>query len=269
MDTKVCSKCGIEKPIDNFNSKKSECKLCEKAYKKEYYQKNRKKILEKVSEYRENNKDKVIESNRKYKEGHRELLRNKAKKYYYENREEILEKHKDYMVDYNKKYYDENKEELIIKKRQYQRENADKIKEYRKIYEEKNRERIQETHKKYLRKYTKERKEKDPLFKMIIQMRGLISGSFTRRGYTKRSHTYEILGTDYETFYNYLLKTFKENYGYDWDGKESVHIDHIIPLAVAESEEDVIALCYYTNLQLLKGEDNLSKGDRLDWSIHE
>ena len=109
------------------------------------------------------------------------------------------------MVDYNKKYYQENKEDLIIKKREYQKENANKIKEHRKIYEEKNREKIQETHKKYLRKYTKERKANDPLFKMIIQMRGLISGSFTRRGYTKKSHTYEILGTDYETFYNHLM----------------------------------------------------------------
>lgn len=265
MDTKVCKKCGIEKPIDDFNKTQNQCKVCEKEYKREYYQKNKEKVQKKVSEYRENNREKVLETNRKYKENHRQLLRDKAKKYYYDNREEILENHKDYMIDYSKKYYEDNKEELKIKKRQYQKENAGKIKEYRKIYEEKNRNKIQKTHREYLRKYTKNRKNSDPLFKMIIQMRGLISGSFTRRGYTKRSHTYEILGTDYETFYKHLLKTFKDNYGYEWDGKEEVHIDHIIPLALAESEEDIIALCYYTNLQMLKGKDNLSKGAKLDW----
>ena len=48
-------------------------------------------------------------------------------------------------------------------------------------------------------------------------------------------------------------------------GIEKVHIDHVISLATAKTEEEVIKLCYYTNLQLLKGEDNLSNGDRLDW----
>ena len=63
----------------------------------------------------------------------------------------------------------------------------------------------------------------------------------------------------------YLLKTFKDRYGYEWDGKESVHIDHIMPLATAKTEEEVIKLCYYTNLQLLKAEDNWRKSDRLDF----
>ncbi len=64
-----------------------------------------------------------------------------------------------------------------------------------------------------------------------------------------------------------LLETFKENYGYEWDGKEEVHIDHIIPLAIAETEEDVYELCYYENLQLLKAKDNLKKHDKLDYKI--
>ena len=49
----------------------------------------------------------------------------------------------------------------------------------------------------------------------------------------------------------------------------SYEIEDIIPLATAKTEEDVIKLCHYTNLQLLKGEDNLSKGDKLDWKLEE
>ena len=48
-----------------------------------------------------------------------------------------------------------------------------------------------------------------------------------------------------------------ENYG-DW------HIDHIIPLASAKSEGEMIALAYYKNLQPLWETENLSKNDSYD-----
>ena len=67
-------------------------------------------------------------------------------------------------------------------------------------------------------------------------------------------------------FINHLLETFKNNYGYKWDGIEKVHIDHIIPLATAKTKEEVIKLCYYTNLQLLKAKDNIEKGNKLNWN---
>lgn len=267
METKICKKCGVERILDDFNKGTNLCKECIKIYKKEYYLKNKAQIKKKAQEYRDKNRDKVNESQKKYKETHRDLLREKQRKYYNENKEQLNEKHKDYMIDYNKKYYNDNKDDLIIKKRIYQKENADRIKEYRKVYESENKDYIRERHTKYLRTYTKSRKENDPIFKMSIQVRGLISGSFKRKGYTKKSRTYEILGTDFETFYKHLLNTFKNTYGYEWDGKEAVHIDHIIPLATANTEEEIIKLCYYTNLQLLKAEDNLVKSDKIDWKV--
>lgn len=38
------------------------------------------------------------------------------------------------------------------------------------------------------------------------------------------------------------------------------HLDHIIPLASANTEEDIIKLNHYTNFQPLWAKDNLSKG---------
>ena len=133
----------------------------------------------------------------------------------------------------------------------------------RKIYNQENAEKLRE----WRRKNKKRRKAVDPLYKLSEQTRTLINNCFRRQGYKKNSKTFSIVGVDYKTFYNYLMETFKNNYGYEWDGKEEVHIDHIIPIATAKTKEDIIRLCYYTNLQLLKGKDNLEKSDKLDWSL--
>ena len=57
-----------------------------------------------------------------------------------------------------------------------------------------------------------------------------------------------------------------ENYGED-EEKNKVkawHIDHIIPLSSAKSEDELIALSHYTNLQPLWAMDNLKKGATVD-----
>jgi hypothetical protein len=48
------------------------------------------------------------------------------------------------------------------------------------------------------------------------------------------------------------------NYSHDgW------HIDHIVPLSSAKTEEDVIKLCHYSNLQPLWSIDNYKKGNKI------
>jgi len=71
--TKVCSKCGIEKPIDCFPFVKEKrakngyykcyCKSCKKDYAHDYFIKNKDKVVKSVTKWQKKNKSKV----RKYK----------------------------------------------------------------------------------------------------------------------------------------------------------------------------------------------------------
>lgn len=65
--TKQCTKCGENKPLNDFaflnkqkNILRSMCKLCTKQYNKEHYNKNRAAINEKVKQYRETNKEEYL-----------------------------------------------------------------------------------------------------------------------------------------------------------------------------------------------------------------
>jgi hypothetical protein len=48
-----------------------------------------------------------------------------------------------------------------------------------------------------------------------------------------------------------------------WDNHGEWHIDHIIPISSGKTEDEVLKLCHYTNLQPLWKEDNLKKSDKI------
>ena len=253
METKICSKCKLEKTIDNFGINngryRANCNQCRVLYQKEYAIKNKDKIKKYQKEYRQKN----IEIKR-IKD--REYYKNNARKISEKNRNNL--KRKEYMKEYRKNH----KEEISAKTKEYKIKNREKIKYQRKKWELKNK---NYSKIKALEYYNKNKN--DYFYKLKRNIRGLIKTSLSRRKYTKNSKTYEIIGCDYNTFINYLLQTFKNNYGYEWDKVEPVHIDHIIPLATDKTEEEVIKLCHYTNLQLLKAEDNLKKSNKLNWKL--
>lgn len=104
--------------------------------------------------------------------------------------------------------------------------------------------------------------QSDLLFYITCKTRTLIKNSLKRCFTPKSKKTSDILGCSFEEFKLYLESKFEpwmtwDNYGlyngelnYGWD------IDHIIPLSSALSEEDVIKLNHYTNLQPLCGYTN-------------
>lgn len=191
----------------------------------------------------------------KYYEKNKDKVKEKASNYYYEHKEEILEK--------RRVYRNEHKKEIAEYKKDYYKNNKLKIQKYKKEYANNNKKYLAD----YFRKYQKVRRAVDDLHKLKMQIRHLVWLSFNKKGSVKSKKTQEILGCDLDFFVNYLLETYKNNYGVEYDNKEKVHIDHIIPLATAKTKEDVIKLCHYTNLQLLKAEDNLKKWKKIEEEV--
>jgi hypothetical protein len=52
-----------------------------------------------------------------------------------------------------------------------------------------------------------------------------------------------------------------------WENRGAWHIDHIVPISVATSEEEVIALNALSNLRPLWAKQNMSKGARRETLI--
>ena len=169
---------------------------------------------------------------------------------------------KECMNNNNKKWLKDNDIKVKERTKKYREDNKEKTKELNKAWKNTHKAEVNE----YKRNYYYSNKN-NLLYSFEIRIRHLILKAFKRKGYKKTSRTQEILGCDYETFIKHLLQTFKNNYGYEWDSIEKVHIDHIIPLATAKTEEEVLKLNNYKNLQLLKELDNLHKSNKLNWSI--
>lgn len=225
---KTCKICELIKEKSEFYKGINTCKSCYSIKYKKYYKNNKEKIKNNVEKYSIENKEKI-------------------KEYQSEYRKENSSK------EYNTSYYLINKEKIKEKSKEYALENKEHIKLYKKKHADKNKEKISI----YINNYMIRRRQTEPLFKLKSNLRRLISIGFKRNGYTKKSKTYEILGCDYLDFKTHLESKFEpwmswDNYGkyngelnYGWD------MDHIIPMSIANSEEEVIELNHYTNLQPL------------------
>lgn len=138
IDEKACATCKKTKPMSDFrmcneaDGHAYSCKECEKKYKREYYLKNKQRILEKSRKYRTENKEEY----QAYK-----------KDYYLKNKERILK--------YGKEYTEKNKEYVLARRRQTYKDNA----EYEKAMSKKHREKHKQRYKDYKKAYYAKNRE--------------------------------------------------------------------------------------------------------------
>lgn len=250
---KKCSKCEIEKQDSEFNkdnSRKdklySSCKSC-------------KKIKVRI-------RKKLVSNNPNMKTCIKCEVEKEKSEFNKDNsqKDKLHIRCRSCIKEINKECYEKNREKRNEINTKYRENHSEKIKEYNKKYRE---------------NYKPKRNEKerlkiqnDPLYKLSVNIRSLIRQSFKKKGYKKNTKTYKILDCSFEKFKKHLQKQFKtwmswDNYGkYTGEFNEGWDIDHKIPLSSATTEEELIKLCHYDNLQPLCSKVNREiKRDKIDF----
>jgi len=179
-----------------------------------------------------------------------------------------------YMKTYMKAYYEANKERKSANDKVWREENKEDVKAYHKTYYQvnkekrsnwfkENREKINHYSNDYNKTYIKNRCAKDPIYKLTKRIRALTCNAFKRGGWKKNSKTQELLGCDFTSLQVHLIASAIRNYG-SYSPLNEYHIDHIIPISLAKTEEDIIKLSHYSNLQFLTPSDNMSKSNKYE-----
>lgn len=237
---KICSRCSLEKDVCDFHKHKGTndgyytiCKECRKPISEEYYKTNKEKINKTVSKkYYENHEQNLLKDRERIKR-ERDKRNNYSKNYYKKNKEKIKE--------YQKKHYELNKEKYKLKSKKWLDEN---------------RERRNHT----VNERNKIRKKEDVIFKLRCKLKTDIYISLKRK---KRSKSVEkIIGLSLEEYKKYIENQFEEWMSWDNWGMNTWHIDHIIPLSSAKTENELYKLWHYTNLRPISATENLKKGDK-------
>lgn len=135
---------------------------------------------------------------------------------------------KEYRKEYKKEYYLNNKDKI----REYQNKTKEQIKQKR-------------------NENRRNRRSSDPLYKLKGNISNLIRKSIKKKGFKKNTKTQNILGCTIQQFKEHLESQFNENMNWNnqgtyWD------IDHIIPVSISNTEEEIIELNHYTNLRPLE-----------------
>lgn len=110
-------------------------------YDREYYKKNRAKIIKRSKDYAEKNKEKVRESQKEYRERNRERITRNKHEYYEANKEQLLAKSHERYVN--------NIDHIREQTKEYRKANADAIKKRKKAYADSHKEQLSE----YTRNY--------------------------------------------------------------------------------------------------------------------
>ena len=108
----------------------------------------------------------------------------------------------------------------------------------------------------------KEKLKTDHVFAMTRRLRNRLWYALKNKNWKKTTEFSKYIGCSYSELMIHIENQFEP--GMTWENKSLWHIDHIIPLASAKTEEELYKLCHYTNLQPMWAKDNLSKGAKLE-----
>jgi len=164
-----------------------------------------------------------------------------------------------------KEYREANREKKKLYDKEYRGKNSEKIKakneanknekkEYNRQYSRNNRESIN--------KKRRERLRLNPLSHLSKQIRDRTYIAFSKKGYKRGTLTHQTLIAEWCIVKEHIEKQFKP--GMSWGNYGEWHVDHVIPLSIATTLEELLLLGYYENLQPLWPEENRKKGNKYE-----
>jgi predicted DNA-binding transcriptional regulator AlpA len=162
-----------------------------------------------------------------------------------------------------KKYFSkpETKERLKKNYSEWYEENKEHRKQYLKEYREKNIDKIR----KIKRDYEKNRKNSDPLYKLVANFRTAIWTVLKESNVDKYGHYFDVLQYTPEELIIHLEKQFKDDM--TWDNYGIWHVDHKLPITsfdIQEMGDDEFMKCWcLDNLQPMWGEENIRKSNKI------
>ncbi|PCI28788.1 hypothetical protein COB55_03435 [Candidatus Wolfebacteria bacterium] len=281
MNTKICTKCKIEKELSEFHKYKNsadghrwQCKTCRSTAKPkeilpegmkrcsnqdcneikpldEFY-KGQSNCIEcyklKNEQYYKDNCEQIKKVTKEYAENHQEEIKTYRKQYRIDNVDKLKEK--------SKKHYKEHKEESSIKSAEYYQKNKERIKENVREYNRNNRDKIN-----FRRR---ELRKNDSLFNLREAIGRMVRKTLKLIGTMKKGKSVDYVGYTPEQLMLRLEMNFTkymnwDNYGTYWE------IDHIISIDyfLKKGQKNPKIINALSNLQPLTCDENRSKGNKL------
>ena len=193
---------------------------------KKQYQKNKEKNKARANKWRKDNPEKKKEQDRQYRKNNPEKVKKGKKKY--------VEAHPERVKKSKIKYRNANLEQERERTKNWHKDNPN-----------------------YINEYVKKRKLVDPVFKLSYNIRNMVCEAIKKGHYSKKSKSQEILGCSFEELKKHLESKFEPWMNWNNHGKYNKElnfgwdIDHIIPLSSAKTENEILKLCHFSNLQPL------------------
>ena len=105
------------------------------------------------------------------------------------------------------------------------------------------------------------RYHEDQLYRFRKTLSRSINKSLSKLNGSKNGQSKcDIIGLSIVDFQKYLSDSFSE--GMSWENRSEWHIDHILPLSAAKTQEEIKMLWHYTNMRPMCAIDNLVKGGK-------
>ena len=161
----------------------------------------------------------------------------------------------------DKRWRDKNKEYISNKSKTWYEENKEHCKEYHKKWREENIDKFRQIK----RDYERNRKSRDPLYKLISNFRTAIYQVLKECNVEKNKHYFNILQYTPEDLISHLELQFKDTMS--WDNYGEWHVDHILPITyfnIMEMGDKEFMKCWsLDNLQPMWGKENIRKSNKI------